>query len=111
MEVLLDEAREAFDAEIVVELTSNTSDEMESNIERIEAWVKQWIKDNKSESWAGFSRYLYWGNAVGIYASQLVFLSHAFNFSSALKRWEILFLNSLSISAYLSESAKQFAVF
>jgi adenylate kinase len=50
MEVLLDEAREAFDAEIVVELTSNTSDEMESNIERIEAWVKQWIKDNKSES-------------------------------------------------------------
>jgi adenylate kinase len=50
MEVLLDEAREAFDAEIVVELTSNTSDEMEGNIERIEAWVKQWIKDNKGES-------------------------------------------------------------
>lgn len=50
MEVLLDEAREAFDAEIVVELTSNTSDEMESNVERIEAWIKQWKKDNKSDS-------------------------------------------------------------
>jgi adenylate kinase len=50
MEVLLDEAREAFDAEIVVELTSNTSDEMESNVERIEAWVKQWKKDHKVDS-------------------------------------------------------------
>lgn len=50
MEVLLDEAREAFDSEIVVELTSNTSDEMESNVERIEAWIKQWKKDNKIDS-------------------------------------------------------------
>ena len=50
MEVLLDEAREAFDAEIVVELTSNTSDEMEGNVERIDAWVKQWKKDNNSDS-------------------------------------------------------------
>lgn len=50
MEVLLDEAREAFDTEIVVELGSNTSEEMESNVERIEAWVRQWEKDNKSDS-------------------------------------------------------------
>jgi adenylate kinase len=50
MEILLDEAREAFDAEIVVELTSNTSDEMESNVERIEAWIKQWKKDNRTDS-------------------------------------------------------------
>ncbi len=48
MEVLLDEARQAFDAELVVELTSNTSEEMESNVERIAAWVKQWKKDNES---------------------------------------------------------------
>ncbi len=47
MEVILEEAREAFDAEIVVELTSNTSEEMESNVERIEAWIKEWNKDNK----------------------------------------------------------------
>jgi adenylate kinase len=49
MEVLLDEAREAFDTEIVVELTSNTSDEMENNVERIEAWIKQWKTDNKRD--------------------------------------------------------------
>lgn len=46
MEVLLQEARESFDEEIVIELTSNTSDEMESNVDRIEAWVKQWKTDN-----------------------------------------------------------------
>jgi adenylate kinase len=46
MEVLLQEAREAFDDEIVIELTSNSLDEMESNLERIEAWVKQWKLDN-----------------------------------------------------------------
>jgi adenylate kinase len=49
MEVLLDEAREAFDAEIVVELTSNNSDEMESNVERIEVWVNQWKRDNNGD--------------------------------------------------------------
>ncbi|KAL6879672.1 AAA domain-containing protein [Trichoderma longibrachiatum] len=46
MEVLLQEAREAFDEEIVVELTSNDSEEMESNIDRIEAWIKQWKTDH-----------------------------------------------------------------
>ena len=47
MEVLLQEARDAFDAEIIIELTSNTSDEMETNVDRIEAWVKQWKQDNQ----------------------------------------------------------------
>lgn len=46
MEVLLQEAREAFDEEIVVELTSNSSEEMESNIDRIEAWIRQWKADH-----------------------------------------------------------------
>jgi adenylate kinase len=50
MEVLLQEAREAFDEEIVIELTSNTSDEMESNVDRIAAWAEQWKKDNASVS-------------------------------------------------------------
>lgn len=48
--MLLQEARDSYDEEIVVELTSNNSDEMESNIGRIETWVKQWRKDNKSEN-------------------------------------------------------------
>ncbi|KAL5351585.1 factor activating pos9 [Pseudogymnoascus australis] len=46
MEVLLQEARDSYDEEIVVELTSNTSEEVDSNVARIEAWVAQWIKDN-----------------------------------------------------------------
>lgn len=46
MEVLLQEARDSYDEEIIVELTSNTLEEMESNIERIEAWIGQWKKDN-----------------------------------------------------------------
>ncbi len=50
MEVLLQEARDSYDEEIVVELTSNNSDEMESNIERIEGWVAQWRKDNAAKS-------------------------------------------------------------
>jgi len=50
MEVLLEEARDSYDAEIVVELTSNTSEEMDSNVERIEAWLKQWRTDNESEN-------------------------------------------------------------
>ncbi|KAF5505222.1 Adenylate kinase isoenzyme 6-like protein HBR1 [Colletotrichum siamense] len=46
MEVLLQEARDAFDEEIVVELTSNTSDEMETNVSRVEEWLEQWMKDH-----------------------------------------------------------------
>lgn len=46
MEVLLEEARESYDEGIIVELTSNTTEEMESNVERIERWVLQWRKDN-----------------------------------------------------------------
>ncbi len=48
MEVLLQEARESYDEEIVVELTSNSSDDMESNVDRIESWMKQWKEDNKA---------------------------------------------------------------
>lgn len=46
MEVLLQEARDSYDEEIIVELTSNTSDDMESNIERIETWIRLWKTNN-----------------------------------------------------------------
>lgn len=49
MEVLLEEARDAYDNEIVVELMSTTADEMDSNVERIEAWIKQWMLDNNAK--------------------------------------------------------------
>lgn len=47
MQVLLDEARESYDEEIIVELRSDSSEEIESNIERIEAWYRQWMENNK----------------------------------------------------------------
>lgn len=49
MEVLLQEARDSYDEQIIVELTSNTTDEMESNVDRIEAWIKQWKQDHAAD--------------------------------------------------------------
>lgn len=46
MQVLLTEAHEAYEPEIVVELASNTPDDMEANVDRIVAWVTQWRKDH-----------------------------------------------------------------
>lgn len=50
MQVLLEEARDSYDEEIIVELTSDSSDEIESNVERIEAWIAQWKKDNSGKA-------------------------------------------------------------
>lgn len=46
MEVILQEAREAFNERIVIELSSNSSEEMEMNQARIEEWIKQWVANN-----------------------------------------------------------------
>ena len=46
MEVLLDEARESYDEKIVVELQSNEVDDVESNVARIETWIKNWEQNN-----------------------------------------------------------------
>eukprot|EP00542_Grammatophora_oceanica_P006090 CAMPEP_0194059698 /NCGR_PEP_ID=MMETSP0009_2-20130614/69767_1 /TAXON_ID=210454 /ORGANISM="Grammatophora oceanica, Strain CCMP 410" /LENGTH=193 /DNA_ID=CAMNT_0038710351 /DNA_START=45 /DNA_END=626 /DNA_ORIENTATION=+ len=45
MQVILEEAREAYDHEIVHEVPSNTTEDIDSNIARVEAWTKQWIAD------------------------------------------------------------------
>ena len=50
MEVLLEEARESFDAEIVVELQSNEPEDTVSNVDRIASWVKDWMLDNGHEN-------------------------------------------------------------
>ena len=50
MQVLLDEARGAYDDEIVVELQSNTTEDMDANIARMEEWVRRWKEDNKAEA-------------------------------------------------------------
>lgn len=40
--VLLEEARESFDEEIVVELNSEKDDDVESNCARVSTWVESW---------------------------------------------------------------------
>lgn len=46
MGVVSDEARGSYQAGIVVELESNTMDDLEGNVARIVMWIEQWMKDN-----------------------------------------------------------------
>lgn len=39
MQVILDEAREAYAEEIVVELPSNSTEDIESNVQRVLQWI------------------------------------------------------------------------
>ncbi len=43
--VVLEQAKEGYPNEIVVELSSDTIDEMYSNVDRIVGWVDQYLKD------------------------------------------------------------------
>ncbi|CUS10263.1 unnamed protein product [Tuber aestivum] len=46
MQVILEEAREAYDEETVIELRSDTTEEIDSNVDRISAWARHWIENN-----------------------------------------------------------------
>lgn len=46
MQVILEEARESYSPEIVIELRSDNADEIDSNVERITQWVKAWESDH-----------------------------------------------------------------
>lgn len=48
MQVVLEEARDSYAEEIVVELPSNTVEEMESNVQRVVQWVEL-FKENHRE--------------------------------------------------------------
>lgn len=50
MQVVLEEAKEAYATEIVHELHSNSVEEMESNVQRVMDWSKQWILDQEDDS-------------------------------------------------------------
>lgn len=51
MQVLLDEAKDAFDEEIVIELKSDSLEDIDENVARIIEWVKAWKREHsKSES-------------------------------------------------------------
>ena len=49
MQVALEEAREAYDLEIVIELQSDRDEEVETNVERIKGWYEAWMKNNTTE--------------------------------------------------------------
>lgn len=49
MQVLLDEAKESYAEEIVIELQSNEVEELESNVERVVAWRKAWDEQHKDD--------------------------------------------------------------
>ena len=44
MEVLLLEAQQAYDGEIVVELQSDDPGDIKGNLERIETWIRNWMQ-------------------------------------------------------------------
>eukprot|EP01038_Epipyxis_sp_PR26KG_P011208 gene11208-15033_t len=48
MQVVLEEAKDSYNPEIVHELQSNTIEELEANVQRIEQWLSTW-KINNSE--------------------------------------------------------------
>jgi len=47
--VLADEAREAFDEEIVVELKSEEDGDVDANCDRVAGWIEAWKKDHTKE--------------------------------------------------------------
>merc|ERR1712198_144235 len=44
-QTILDEAKESYREEIVVELSSETEDQLETNCERVMQWITQWKQD------------------------------------------------------------------
>ena len=46
--VVLEEAREGYAEEIVVVLKSESTEDLESNVERIVQWINNWIANNQS---------------------------------------------------------------
>ena len=47
---LLEEAREAFDEEIVIELSSENDDDIDSNCARVALWVEKWKKTQQQSA-------------------------------------------------------------
>lgn len=50
MNVVLEEAREAYAEEIVVALKSENTDDLESNVSRIVQWIEAWKKNQGPDS-------------------------------------------------------------
>ena len=46
MEVIAQEARDSYAPEIVIELKSETTEDLESNVARIVEWIHAWREDH-----------------------------------------------------------------
>lgn len=46
MEVVLNDAREQYDEDVIVELASNNAEDVQSNVDRIVAWYNDWKEQN-----------------------------------------------------------------
>lgn len=46
MQVVLDEARSSYAEDIIIELVSETTEHLESNVDRIVQWVAAWRRDH-----------------------------------------------------------------
>jgi adenylate kinase len=46
MDVVLDEARSSYAPEIVVELQSENTDDLDSNVARVVEWIKAWQNEH-----------------------------------------------------------------
>eukprot|EP00551_Chaetoceros_affinis_P000295 CAMPEP_0203656558 /NCGR_PEP_ID=MMETSP0088-20131115/41972_1 /ASSEMBLY_ACC=CAM_ASM_001087 /TAXON_ID=426623 /ORGANISM="Chaetoceros affinis, Strain CCMP159" /LENGTH=239 /DNA_ID=CAMNT_0050517589 /DNA_START=75 /DNA_END=794 /DNA_ORIENTATION=+ len=53
MNVVLDEAKESYAKEIVVELKSNSVVDMDQNVDRVVSWYRQWIVDHANNNAGG----------------------------------------------------------
>lgn len=66
MGVVLQDAQESYEPEIVVELQSNTTEDMENNVDRINTWVDNWVEEHKD----GVSSELKDGKKYASYSSE-----------------------------------------
>jgi adenylate kinase len=46
MQVVLEEARSSYPAEIIVELASESTEDLEANVARMVEWIVAWKKDH-----------------------------------------------------------------
>jgi adenylate kinase len=46
MQVLLEEARESYDTQMIIELQSDGPEDVDNNVDRIQSWITTWCKDN-----------------------------------------------------------------
>lgn len=46
MQTVLDDARESYKSDIIVELQSESTEDLEQNVNRIVLWIDAWLKNN-----------------------------------------------------------------